>query len=208
MKRKITCFCENAFDAEVPEEIDLDSGDYFDEIQKGTFMNYTCPSCGKKHKPEYPLSILWPSKKLRFEVLPELERNSFYRKKKQPADKGPYTLETLIGFPEMADRLSVIHDGLEPAAVEAIKYFLHLKAEEQYPDDEIEIWYYSSSADALEFHIHGIRAEEVAVMRVPLSLYQKNLNEYKTNPKSELFSALRIRSYLSVKNMMIPEVFK
>lgn len=208
MKRKITCFCDNSFDVEVNEEIDLDNVNYYDEIQNGAFMNFTCPSCGKKHKPEFPISVVWPSKKMRFEVLPELDKGSFYRRKKQPPDKGPYKHETLIGYPEMADRLAVIHDGLEPVPVEAIKYFLHLKAEEQYPDDEINIWYYSSSGDALEFHIHGIRTDEVAVMKVPFSLYQKNLNDYKKRPKDELFTSLRFLNYLSVRNTMIPEVYK
>ena len=214
MKRKIPCFCENTFEVEVPEEINLDSSSgYIDEIQNGTFLNYICPSCGKNLKPEFPISILWPSKKLRFEVFPELDRGEFYRRKKTPEEKGPNKLETIIGYPELADRLTVIRDGLDPAVVEAIKYFLHLKAEEQYPDDEIDIWYYGSSGSggnsaSLEFHIHGIREEEVAVMKVPLTLYQKYLEDYRKNPKAELFSALRVRSYLSVKNTMRPEELK
>ena len=223
MKRKIPCFCENTFEIEVPEEINLDSDSrYIDEIQNGAFMNYTCPSCGKKLKPEFPISILWPAKKLRFEVFPELDRGEFYRRKKAPDEKGPNKLETIIGYPELAERLTVIRDGLDPTVVEAIKYFLHLKAEEQYPDDDIEIWYYSSNgtngsngtdasggiAASLEFHIHGIREEEVAVTKVPLTLYKKYLDDYKKNPKGELFSALRVRSYLSVKNTMRPEELK
>ena len=212
MKRKITCFCDNSFEVEIPEEIDLDSnGKYLEEIENGSFLLFSCPSCGKKHKPEFPLTILWPSKKLSFEVFPELDRGEFYRRKKTPAAKGPHKLETLIGYPEMADRLAVIRDGFDPVAVEAIKYFLHLKAEEQYPEDELNIWYYGSSSkdqDLLEFHIHGIRKDEVAVMKVPLSLYRKTLNDYNENPKDELFSTLRVRSYLSVKNTMIPEVYR
>ena len=223
MKRKITCFCDNTFEADIPEEIDLDSqSGYLDEIQNGSFFLFSCPSCGKKHKPEFPLTVLWPSKKLQFEVFPELDRGEFYRRKKTPAVKGPNKLETLIGYPEMADRLAVIREGFDPVAVEAIKYFLHVKAEEQYPEDELNIWYYGSSGQAeqssgeqrsggqssLEFHIHGIRKDEVAVMKVPLSVYQKTLDDYKKNPKDELFGALRVRTYLSVKNTMLPEVYK
>ena len=210
MKRKIPCFCDNSFDIEFPEEIDLDSGSFLDEIQSGTFMNFTCPSCGKKHKPEFPLSVLWPSKKLRFEVFPELERGEFYRRKKTPNEKGPNKLETIIGFPELADRLAVLRDGFEPAPVEAIKYYLQLKAEEQYPDDEMEIWYYSfsESEKTMEFHIHGIRKDEVAVMKIPLSLYKKTLDDFRKKPKSEIFEALRVRTYLSVKNTMRPEALK
>jgi len=216
MKRKINCLCDRAFEVEVPEEINLDTdSSYLDEIRSGRFFNFPCPACGKNHKPEFPLSILWPSKKLRFEVLPEQERSGFYKRKKTAEKKGSDPAETIIGYPEMADRLTVINDGFEPAVVESIKYFLLLKAEEQYPDEEIEIWYFSFSKGAssqggdapgsegfLEFHIHGIRENEVAVMKVPLSLYEKNLQDYRSNPKKEVFSVLRFKTYLSVKNTM------
>ena len=216
MKRKITCYCDNVFEIDTPEEIDLDANsEYLEEIQNGTFLNFTCPGCDKKHKPEYPLSVLWPSKKLCFEVFPELERGDFYRRKKAPNEKGPLKLETIIGYPELAERLAVIRDGFEPVAVEAIKYFLHVKADEQYPDDELDIWYYaangagdSETSGSLQFHIHGIRKDEVAVMKIPLSLYEKTLGDFRKNPKSDTFSDLRVRTYLSVKNMMRPEELK
>jgi len=215
MKRKIPCLCDRVFEVEVPEEINLDTDPvYLDEIRSGRFFSFLCPACGKNHKPEFSLSILWPSKNLRFEVIPELERGGFYRRKKDAEQKGSDAAETIIGYPEMAERLSVINDGFEPAPVEAIKYFLLLKAEEQYPDEEIEIWYFgfskgdsqggapSGSEGFLEFHIHGIKENEVAVMKVPFSLYEKNLNDYKSNPKKEIFGLLKVKNYLSVKNTM------
>ena len=208
MKRKITCFCDNSFEVEVPEEIDLDTGKYLEEIQNGSFFSFTCTACGKVHKPEFPLSVFWPSKNLNFEVLPEQERGEFQRRKKDSAGKETGTLETIIGYPELADRLAVIKDGFDPVAVEAIKYFLHLKADEQYPDDVIDIWYYGNTDNSLEFHIHGIRANEVAVMKIPLSLYHKTLDDYKKSPKSEVFASLKLRNYLSVKNAMIPEALR
>ena len=217
MKRKITCYCDNVFEIDTPEEIDLDAnGEYLEEIQSGTFLNFTCTACGKKHKPEYSLSVLWPSRKLRFEVFTEQERGDFYRRKKAPDEKGPLKLETIIGYPELAERLAVIQAGFEPAAIEAIKYFLHVKAEEQYPDDELDIWYYADGSTAetseagafLQFHIHGIRADEVAVMKVPFALYEKTLNDFRKTPKSETFTNLRVRTYLSVKNTMRPEELK
>jgi len=214
MKRKITCFCDHVFEVDVPERIDVDEEpDYFKQIQDGTFFNFPCSGCGKKHKPEFPISVFWPSKKLQFNVVPELERGEFYRQKKTAEGENSLTLESIVGYPELADRLAVIRDGFEPVAIEAIKYFLHLKAEEQYPDEEIDIWYNScsgkgdSTEGAVTFHVHGIRKNEVAVMNVPLTVYQKTLNDYKSNPKSDTFSSLRIRSYLSVKNTMRPEAF-
>ena len=221
MRQKIPCLCENAFEVDVPEEINLDTNkEYLEEIQKGNFFIFDCPSCGKKHKPEFPLFIHWPSKNLELEVLPELQRGDFYRKKKEETkgsnSKEKLSSETIISYPEMADRLAVIQDGFEPAALEAIKYILQAKAEEQYPEDEIDIWYYSCSSkggifateDFLEFHIHGIKANEVAVTKVPYSLYQKILHDYTTNPKKEMFSDLRVYNYLSVKNAMRHEALK
>jgi hypothetical protein len=212
VRRKITCFCDNVFEVDVPDEIDLDSGSaLFDQIQDGTFLNFSCPPCGKKHKPEFPLTVFWTSKKLQFEVFPEQERGDFYRQKKasQAKNKG-ITLETIIGYPELADRLAIIRDGVDPVAVEAIKYFLHIKADEQYPEDELDIWYNGQNDEksALQFHIHGIRKNEVAVMKVPIEVYKKTCDDYKKNPKSDTFSSLKVRTYLSVKNTMRPEALK
>ena len=210
MTKKIPCLCDSSFDAEIPTEIDLDANPAFiDEILSGAFLNFSCPNCGKKHKPEFALKVLWPSKKIWFDVFVELDRGEFYRRKKEAPNSGPMSKETIIGYPELAERLQVYLDGLEPEAVEAIKYFLYLKAEETYPDVEMDIWYSGFAGEkSLEFHIHGIKKDEVAVMKVPFSLYEKNREDFRKNPKAEIFGALRVRSYLSVKNMMRPEGLK
>ncbi|MDR3139303.1 MAG: CpXC domain-containing protein [Treponema sp.] len=204
MKRKIPCICENTFSIEVPEEINLDeTSGYIDELAEGSFMNYTCPSCGKKHKPEFPLMVLWPSRKVRIEVLPEQERREFYRRKKDPEDT-----QTVIGYPELAERVAVFRDGLEPVIIETLKYYLLLKAQETYPEEEISIWYQRKSPEGLEFHLHGLKPGEVAVSRVPAALYQKTLADYTKHPREEIFSSLRFRSYLSIQNTMGPEYLK
>jgi hypothetical protein len=197
LKRKIPCFCDNTFTIEYPEEIDLDARpEYLDEIMDGSFMNFICTSCGKKHKPEFPITVVWPGKNMRLEAIPELDRGEFYRKKGDPGKA-----ETVIGYPEMADRIAVIRDGLDPAVVEAIKYYLLLKAEESYPDQDINIWYQNQSPDFLELHLHGFNEDEIAVTKVPMTVYEKTAQDYKKNPKGELFKALRSGSYLSVQNM-------
>ncbi|MDR1430422.1 MAG: CpXC domain-containing protein [Spirochaetaceae bacterium] len=201
MKRKIACICETAFDIDVPESVDLDeTPDALNEVMDGTFLSYTCPGCGKIHKPEFPVTIVWPSKSLILEVLPETERGAYYRRKKD----GPGS-SAVISFPEMAERLAVIRDGLEPVVIEALKYYMLSKAQQNYPDREISMWYQKKEGDLLEFHLHGIREGEVAVSRIPWALYEKNFQDYKKNPRSELFSSLRIRSYISVQNLMRPE---
>jgi hypothetical protein len=204
MKRKIPCFCDNTFSVEVPDEIDLDVQDeYVDKIMDGSFMNFFCTSCGKKHKPEFPVTILWPSRNLRLEVIPELDRGEFYRRKKDNEPK-----ETVIGYPELSDRIAVYRDKLEPAVIEALKYYLLLKAEETNPDAEIGIWYQQKGTDSLEFHIHGLKADEIAVTHLPFDVYEKTNRDFKANPRGELFSSLRWRSYLSVQNLMRPEELK
>lgn len=211
MKKKIPCFCDTNFDVEIAEEIDLDEDNgYLEAILNGSFFSFRCPSCNKKHKPEFPISVLWLSKEKRFEVIPELSRGEFYLKKLSKTEKNASMAETLIGYPEMADRIAQIRDGHEPVPIEAIKYYLQLKVEEQYPDNEneIEIWYHNSNADFIEFHIHGIKEDEVAVMKLPFSVYEKTLKDYRENPQSELFSAMRYHSYLSYKNTMRPEAVK
>jgi hypothetical protein len=207
VKLKIPCFCDNTFTVEVPGEIDLDAESrYLDEIMAGSFMNFICASCGKKHKPEFPLLVLWPSRKTRLSVIPEPDRMSFYRLKREK-ETGEQA-ETVIGFPELADRLGVIRDGLEPAVIEALKYYLYLKADETYPEGDISIWYQYKKSESLEFHLHGIREDSMAVTQVPLEVYDKTLAEYQGRHKSELFSSLRFGSYLSVQNMMLPGELK
>jgi hypothetical protein len=202
MKRKIPCPCDNTFTVEVPEVIDLDARpEYLDEILSGSFMNFVCTSCGKKHKPEFPLTLLWPSHECSLEVLPERERFSFYRRKKE---KKGETAETIIGYPEMADRLAVIRDGLLPIAVEALKYYLLIKAEETNAEKEISAWYQNRGSDCLEFHLHGLREGEVAVMRIPMALYEKTAADFRQHPKTELFASLRSGSYVSVQNTISP----
>jgi hypothetical protein len=204
MKKNINCLCGNNFPIDYEEEVDLDqSPSSLDSILNGTFMSFICSVCGKKHKPEFRIMVIWKSKNLTLEVLPEMERGEFYRKKKE---NPPY--ETVISFPEMADRIAVIKDGLEPVIIEALKSYLLAKAEENYPDKEINVWYHHNGQAGIEFHLEGIRTDEVAVMRVPYSIYEKTKTDYQKHPKSELFLSLRVRSYLSVQNMLRPDALK
>lgn len=214
MKQTLHCPCKHVFSINYDEEINLDSNpDIISEILDGTFMSYTCSKCGKNHKPEFPVSIIWDAKKTKMEVLPETERGAFYRRKKYPPN-----VVTIIGFPEMAERIAVLRDDLEPAAVEALKYLLFVKANENYPENKVSIWYQPKATNAaevhqanshqLEFHIHGIREGEAAIARIPLEMYNNAVTNYNKKPKSEPFASLRHRSYISLQNMLWPEELK
>ena len=106
----------------------------------------------------------------------------------------------------MTDRLAVIKDDLEPVAIETLKSFLLVKAAENYPDTEVNAWYHGKGQDGIEFYLDGIKAGETAVMRIPLELYNKTLEDYKKRPKNEMYAALRVRSYLSVQNAFRPDI--
>jgi hypothetical protein len=184
---------------EAPGEINLDSDPlYLEQILDGSFLNFICPSCGKKHKPEFPLLVRWPDRKLTLEVLPEPDRGEFYRRKAAPDN----IEETVIGYPELAERLAVHRDRLSPPVIEALKYHMLLKAEESWPDEEVNVWYQHQGPGGLEFHLHGFKNGTVAVSRIPGELYEKTLAEYERRPRGETFSALRFRSYVSVQNAM------
>ena len=108
----------------------------------------------------------------------------------------------------MTERIAMIKEGLVTEAAEAIKYYLFVKADETYPEEDISVWFHSRNENNLEFHIHGIKDNEVAVMQIPYSLYEKTLNDFRTNPKEEPFPSLREKSYCSIQNMLRPDVLK
>ena len=81
---KITCLCDSIFFAEIPTSIDLGGEpEYIEKITNGTFLNFVCPSCKKKHKPEFSMIIAWPEHNVRFDIIPELERGEYGRSKKE-----------------------------------------------------------------------------------------------------------------------------
>ena len=204
LKKNIICPCGKNFPFEYEEELDLDSdSQILESILNGTFMSIACPSCFKTHKPEFKVTLNWKSKNFRLTAIPELERGEFYLNKKENL---PY--DTVIGFPEMADRLAVIKDGLEPVAIETIKSYILAKAEENYPDNDINIRYYCTLPSGIEFHLDGIRYDEVAVMRITLEMYNNTLEDYKKHPKKPIYTSLRHRSYLSVQNLLRPDALK
>jgi len=206
MRHKIPCFCDNTFVVDVPEEINLDTDpQLIEDILAGNFMNYTCTSCGKRHKPEFNLTVRWPGKNLVLEVLPELSRGEFYRRRQE---KNQEPKETVISYPELSERVAMAKDDLVTEAVEAIKYYLFMKADESYPEEDIGVWYHAKAGDNLEFHIHGIKANEVAVMRIPLALYEKTLADYRANANTEPFPSLRVKSYCSIQNVLRPDELK
>jgi len=204
LKKNIICPCGKNFPFEFEEDVDLDAQpQILESVLNGTFMSIACPSCLKMHKPEFKVTLNWKSKNYKLTVIPELERGEFYLNKKENIQH-----ETVIGFPEMAERLCIIKDSLEPVVIETLKSYILAKAEENYPDNDINIRYYCILPSGIEFHLDGIRHDEVAIMRITLEMYNNTLEDYKKHPKKTLYTSLRLRSYLSVQNLLRPDVLK
>lgn len=197
--RKITCHCEQVFSADLPETVNLDeSPEIIEEIARGSFLTCSCPACGAVLHTDLQTDVLWPSKNASIRLVPALERFSYLTGKK----KVPRGFQLAIGYAELADRIAVIGAALDPLAVEAIKYHLIRKAQESPHEEEPDV-YFERIADsgALEFHVFGLKKDEVAVTLVPFSLYEKIQRQIEENPQDELFRALKNGAYISAKNI-------
>lgn len=200
--RKMTCPCEQIFSVDFPEIIDLDSmPEVIGNIKNGSFLTCICPSCNAELRTEFATKFEWKSKKINLQLIPEIERLSFLGGKTD----GEPDVQTVIGFAELCDRVSVLEKNLNPLTIEAIKYHLITKAQETHSNSKILIFFESQNEkNFLEFHIHGLRANEVAVTHIPMQLYD-TIQKDAQYPDKEPFSSLVNGSYISVQNILFEE---
>lgn len=211
--QKITCKCDCSFDVEYEKTIDLDARPALtEEIKKGAFLSFTCPSCRSKVNVELETEFVWKSKKTTLLFVSEKKRmeclafcagavrinaENNEKVKTEFLKKGQ---TPVIGYPELADRIAVLDSGLDPEIIEAVKFFL-LDNGKDIKGKRIQILFEKLEGEAIEFHVHGLREKEVAVMRVPLSLYQSVEADRKAKKQKEVFQALWLGPYLSYKNI-------
>ncbi len=199
--RTVTCSCNASFSAELPDSIDLDaSPEYLEHLSAGSFMSVACPTCGRKLKPEFLLNVVWPSKSAALIAVPELDRPNLAETVGEEKDAS-----VVVGYPELAERIAVLDAGLDPTAIEILKYYLLLKAAEADPNAEASAWFFAYENDAIVFHLHGLRPGEVAISKIPRSLYERTLGESKSRPDEEPFRSIRSGNYISVRNLFKTE---
>lgn len=201
--RKITCPCDQVFSVDIPETVNLDSSaDTIARIENGSFLSCVCPSCNSVLHTDLRTRFEWPSKKTNLLLIPEIERIAFLSGNLEPdADA-----ETVIGFAELADRISVLRDGLDPLAVEAVKYHLASKARTASPASQLTILFEKKrDGGDLEFHIHGLKTDEVAITVIPPRIYDSIVKNIGEHPDEEPYVSLRNGSYLSVQNILIED---
>ena len=211
--QKITCKCDCSFDVEYEKVIDLDVRPALtEEIKKGAFLSFTCPSCRSKVNVELETEFVWKSKKTTLLFVSEKKRmeclafcagavrinaENNEKVKTEFLKKGQ---TPVIGYPELADRIAVLDSGLDPEIIEAVKFFL-LDNGKDIKGKRIQILFEKLEGESIEFHMHGLREKEVAVMRVPLHLYHSVEADRKAGKQKEVFQALWLGPYLSYKNI-------
>jgi hypothetical protein len=194
--RKVTCTCESTFDADLPDEIDLDAEpERIDQILTGDFFVVACPNCGASLKPELRVRFLSKKRDLDLTVLPELDRLPLYRNK-AGLPKGS---EALVGYAELFERARVIVDGLDAQVIEIIKYWLLAKAEEKSPEADLRLTYAGIDGDRLVFHAAGLREGEIAVLHIERDLYDRALGDKPRTLRSQPFARIFESSYRSVR---------
>lgn len=198
--RKVTCMCETSFEADLPEAIDIDAEPgRIDEILAGTFFRVSCPNCGTDLKPELPVRLSSRRLGLDIQVLPEMERLSFHLGEVTV----PKGAELIIGYAELFERARILKDGLDPAAIEVIKYYLRLKAEEGAPENaELSVAYVGVQGEdkaKLLFHISGMKEGEIAVLPIKRDYYDRVRSELPSTMKKDPFDAIFGGPYHSIR---------
>ncbi len=197
--RKVTCRCEQVFDADLPNEIDLDAEPgRIEEILAGTFFSVTCPRCGAMLKPELPVRLRSLKRKADISILPEIDRFAFYLGKIAVPAGG----EVLIGYPELYERAKIYADDLDPVAVEIVKYYLAAKAEEEAGENEdVFVTYAGAKEKKLLFHVTGLKEGELAVIPVGRDYYERTLADKRRTLQSEPFTQMFEGPYKSLRSL-------
>ena len=134
---KIHCPCDASFEIEHHAKINLEKEpEILKKIADGSYLTFKCPQCGRKVRSEIKTRIEWPSKKLILLFVPEADRIACLsscsglkeiNEKTKKTEKIEYEKadETpVIGYSELAERLAVVEAGLDPHAMEVLKFFI------------------------------------------------------------------------------------
>lgn len=201
--RKLTCHCDQTFNVDLPETVDLDERkELVGSIADGSFLSCVCPRCNAVLHTDVRTLLKWQSKRVSIDLIPETDRIPFL----SGSVPGAPGAEVVIGYPELADRVAVIDAGLDPLVIEAVKYHLSAKAKESSADARPLVFFEKKNAAGdLEFHIHGLKKDEIAITTVPYRVYETIAKDAAEHPDEEIFASLRNGAYLSVQNILIED---
>ena len=203
MKRRIVCFCEHAFDAEVPDSIDLGNQPEAEQaIIDGEFLNIRCPNCGKVLKPEFPVLIEDPQAENSLFFVPELDRSAYFR------GSLSYSLReanrVAIGYEELVEKFLLKRYDLDDRVVEIVKYYLLSKVmEDETEDKEMRILFSKQEGENVLFNVLGLKKDEVGILKVPMSTVEKIGSQLSEKKQQEPFSDILKAPYISINNLLV-----
>lgn len=196
-KRKISCYCDNELEVEVPSTVDLAiAPEKEQEILDGTFLTFRCDRCGKLLKPEFPIRVVDERRGLELFMVPELDRGAFARGKVEYTLHDKTRGRVVIGYPELVEKIKITRDGLDDRVIEIIKFYILEKAQ---AGDSARAYYYANDSDSLELHIYGLREQEVGVSKVPFRIYKQIASELETKATEDPFDSVLEPPYVSIQ---------
>lgn len=201
-KRRVVCMCDKEFEVDVPECVDLDENtEVLESIKNGDFMAHTCPACAKLLKPEFPLRLLGRSLGLDVFFIPELHRYAYLNDKLDYAVQK--TKRVVIGYHELVEKISIFEAGLDDRIIEIMKFYLLTKAyeDEACEEQKIMCFFKECGNENLQFHVYGMRLDEVGVWRVPLEIYEDTAQSISEKAKERSFAEILQTPYVSVNKV-------
>lgn len=196
--RRIACFCDNAFEAEIPDSADLREEPQVEKlIESGDFMAVTCPKCGKRLTPEFPFRLSLSDGR---EVLmiPEKDLGTFVRGRLGYEVGTPFRV--VVGFPEMAEKLKILTAGLDDRIIEIMKYYLLTGTAEAGDEEHAVTLRYKGEEDKRHvFHVIGLKEGEVGVARLGAEVYRKIASDVEKRIQEEPFRDFCTPPWVSIR---------
>ncbi len=196
--RRIACFCDNAFDADIPDSADLAAEPEVAKlIASGDFMAVTCPKCGKRLTPEFPFRLSLADGRELF-LVPENDLGGFIRGKLDYDVGAPFRV--VVGFAEMAEKVKILAAGLDDRVIEIMKYYLitgNAQPEEQ--DRAVTLRYQGEEGGRHVFHVLGLKEGEVGVARLASEIYRKIEADVEKRIQEEPFRGFCAPPWVSVR---------
>ncbi len=206
VKRTISCFCENQFEADIPDSVDLAAEPSVrEDVLGGRFMAVSCPLCGKRLTPEFPCRFYGLSGDREMFFIPELDRVP-YLMKKLPYEVGsPWRV--VIGFPELAEKLRILALDLDDRAIEIMKYYLLTRPTEDpaagqvSPGEDVIAIFSGTEGERVVFQVEGLRKGEIGVARLSMDVYRKILADVEKRVEEDPFKEFCGAPYVSVRRI-------
>ena len=181
---EIPCHCGNTIKEEFTTDIDLEiHPEIYRNIIEGDFMTFHCAECGSDIKTEIEARLRDASKGIDLYFIPEMDRIKYLS-----GSVAAPSSRVVIGYPELAEKISIAGEELDDRVIEIIKFRLLEKSDNR----NIRIYFNSRDSENLVFYIHGLKPDQLGISKIPLSLYRKlesSLDELMRDDEIKLFTA-------------------